>query len=69
MTTIYMPLMNEGVEVWRPVEAEPLGGEMYRITGAQPPEEEWAFAPGRVVRCAARQLSGGECLVAIELAN
>ncbi|HVJ34457.1 MAG TPA: hypothetical protein VND94_15180 [Terriglobia bacterium] len=66
LTTIYMPLLNEAVDVWRPVMAEPLGRDRYKILGPIPDEEEWSFAPGAVVICAPRQLSGGFVLVAEE---
>jgi hypothetical protein len=46
---IMMPLLDEGVEVWRPVEAEPLDNDRYRIVGPIPDDEEWAFAPGSIV--------------------
>ena len=59
MATIYMPLLNEGTEVWRPVEAVPLGRDTYRVEGAVPEGEEWAFAPGTDVRCEWKTFSGG----------
>lgn len=34
---------------------------------ADPEDEEWQFQIGDVVRCERRLLSGGECLVAVEL--
>jgi len=43
MVTIYMPLLDEGVETWRPVEATPLSGDTYRVDSALPDDEEWAF--------------------------
>ena len=67
MTTIYMPLLNEGVDVWRPVEATHLGGDRYRIDDQVPSEEEWAFAPGSIVRCELKTLSEGEALAAVEV--
>jgi hypothetical protein len=70
MTTIYMPLLNEGVDVWRPVEATPISSDTYRVEGEMPAGEEWAFAPGVVVRCKPKTLSGGEAgLTAVELAD
>ena len=70
MANIYMPLLNEGVDVWRPVEAAPLSSDTYRVEGSMPDEEEWAFAPGSIVRCESRTFSGGEKgLTAVELAD
>ena len=67
--TIYVELLDEGVDVWRPVDAEPLGDGRYRLLGApdyDPEIETWVFPPGTVVQCEARYLSGGPALVAVE---
>jgi hypothetical protein len=65
--TIYMPLLNEGVDVWRPVQAEPRADGTYRVLGPVPETEEWEFAPGSVVRCRSKTLScGAEQLVPYE---
>ena len=70
MATIYMPLLNEGVDAWRPVEATPMSQDTYRVEGHVPESEDWAFAPGTVVRCELKSFSGGEAeLTAIELAG
>ena len=70
MATIYMPLPNEGVDVWRPVEATHIAADTYRVEGNVPDDEEWAFAPGTVVRCAHRTFSGDETgLTATEVAS
>jgi len=61
---VYMP--DEGVDVWRPVQAEHLGGNVYRIV-EQPYDREdeiWQFEPGDVVACEMTRLSGGWFLVA-----
>ena len=65
---IYVSLLNEGTDVWRPVMAEHIREDVYRIVG-EPPDsegEEWEFAPGDIVRCRKQKLSGGDCLVAYE---
>jgi hypothetical protein len=59
-TTLFMPLLNEGTEVWRSVEAEPLGDGTFRILGPTPNSEEWAFGPGSIVSCEPQVLSDGE---------
>ncbi|HEU0311193.1 MAG TPA: hypothetical protein VFR36_08255 [Sphingomicrobium sp.] len=69
ITTIYMPLLNEGTDVWRPVEAMKIGELGYMVTENAPPEEEWAFQPGHILRCEERQLSGGTHLVAVAKAT
>jgi len=57
---IQMPLRREGVDVWRPVASRPLGGELFLIDVQSIPEtEEWAFAPGDVVRCVDRDFADG----------
>ena len=65
ITTIYMPLLNEGTEVWRPVEAMKITDLGYMVTENPQFEEEWAFQPGHILRCEERQLSGESQLVAI----
>jgi hypothetical protein len=66
MTTVYIRLLHENVDVWRPVEATPLGTALYLLPEAAPPDEVWAFTPGSVVRCTERDLDGGVVLVAAE---
>ena len=64
--TIYVALRGEGVDVWRPIRAEHVSGEAYRIL-AQPYDrrlEEWEFAPGDVVVCEEVLTSGGRILAA-----
>jgi hypothetical protein len=70
--TIYMALLDEGVEVWRPVGAEQVGPDLFVVAGPVPDEEEWAYPPGSLVRCEPRQLSGDfgrieTSLMAVEL--
>ena len=70
MTTIYLALLNEGVDVWRPVEATHLSADRYRVEGKIPDHEEWAFAPGTTVRCEHKMFSSGVArLTAIEVAS
>ena len=67
MVTVYMPLLDEGVDTWRPVEATPLSGDTYRVEGVEPEDEQWEFPPGAVVRCEQKTFYGGEsALTAIE---
>jgi hypothetical protein len=68
-TIIYVELLDEAVDVWRPVVAMPEGPGIYRLTEAQPEDEKWAFPPGSRVRCEPRPLSDGTELVAIALAD
>ena len=67
---IYVELLEEGTPCWRPVEAEHLGSELYRIVGEKPEDEVWAFSVGDVVRCKLQAFQT-DCpqLVAHEKAN
>ena len=67
--TIYVYLENEGTDVWRPVLAEHLKTNVYRITAdvEEPEDEQWQFKTGEVVRCESKVLSDAEIsMVAIE---
>jgi hypothetical protein len=68
LTTIYVYLLDEGTDVWRPVEAVHVGEDRYRImsVNVDPEDERWQFSTGDVVRCSRRALSGGPALVAHE---
>jgi hypothetical protein len=61
--TVYLKLRNEGTDVWRPVEAEPVGPNQYRILSQPIEGETWPVAQNEIVQCEPRILSGGECLV------
>jgi len=42
---VQMPLLGEGVDVWRPVSSQLLGGELFMIDLQPIPDtEEWAFS-------------------------
>jgi hypothetical protein len=66
--TIHVYLLDEGVDVWRPVSAELVRKDIYRITGTPPDDsEKWEFMPGDVVRCRQKNFNSGETgLVAYE---
>jgi hypothetical protein len=62
--TIYVYLLDEGVDCWRPVSAEHVAHDMYHITGERPDDTEtWEFKTGELVRCKPKSLSGdlGSC--------
>ena len=69
--TIYVGLRDEGVSVWRPVAAAPIGGDMYRILSlnSEHPDESWEFDGGDLVHCADRMLSGVAVKVALRRAS
>jgi hypothetical protein len=69
--TVYVPLLNEEIEVWRPVEARRLSADTYLILDQKYDRdvETWAFEPGTVVECRTRQENGWEISVATKAAR
>jgi hypothetical protein len=73
--TIYVYLLEEGTDVWRPCRAEHLGGDRYRILDEAPDDEIWEFVTGDVVRCRLKKIGTGhpkdfkDTLVAHQLAT
>ncbi len=71
-TIIHVYLLDEGVDCWRPVAAEHIRDDVYRIVGEAPnsEDEKWQFLPGQLVRCKSQELVKGvspeNCLVAYE---
>jgi hypothetical protein len=67
---VYVRLLDEGVDVWRPVTAEVTGHCCYKITDDQQDDERWEFEPGMSVRCQERRFEDGTlALVATECAD
>jgi hypothetical protein len=69
MTTIYIRLLDEGTEVFRPTSAEPLGQGVFKVlptSNYNPQDEKWEFPPGSLVECEKRKLEGDEALVAVK---
>ena len=66
VTQIFVRLLGEGVDVWRPVEAERLGDDLYLVTDQQYDREleHWQFEPGSRVRCEQVQSDNGLILAA-----
>ena len=65
-TTIYMPLRDEGTDVWAPVFAEMIGPNHYRLISSTSNIDEWQFGGiGQVVRVESRIFSGGDVRLAI----
>ena len=68
MTTIYIRLLDEGTEVFRPTSAEPAGDGLFKVlptSNYNPQDEKWEFVPGSLVKCVNRKLEGEEALVAV----
>ena len=70
--TIYVYLLDEGVDVWRPVKAVHIRDTVYKIVSENPAleDEKWQFSTGDLVRCEFKPLSEAEGyqdeLVAVE---
>lgn len=64
---IYVKLVDEGIDVWRPVAAYRTGEETYRITEIEKEDsgESWEYRTGQTVRVELRVLSGESVLVAV----
>ncbi len=71
VVTIYVALLDEGVDAWRPVMAERLSRDIYKIAD-QPYDraaERWRFKPGDEVVCAMVDAQEGRMLAAIALSG
>ena len=66
LSTIYVYLPDEAVDVWRPVKALRIAPDLFRIEDSVPDEERWEFDPGQVVRVREQQFYEGAALVAFE---
>lgn len=68
---IYVPLLDEGVRAWRPVQAEHLHDNIYRIA-KQPYDrviESWQFEPGETVLCESIESADGLIVAATRIAT
>lgn len=66
---IYVALKNEGTKVWRPIFAEKLGENIYKLKENfeyDSEDEELEFLPGEIVICKIENLTGENVLVATE---
>lgn len=61
-STIYVPLLDEGVEVWRPVEALHKEANIFVIlsTNSDADDEHWQFSAGQSVRCRHKTFADGK---------
>jgi hypothetical protein len=59
---IYVALLNEGTDVWRPVQAVTVEESIYQVAPEQEPDsdETWEFQPGDFVRCELKTFSDGQ---------
>lgn len=68
---IYICLLDEGTDVWRPTDAEVLPDGTYRVLPTpdyDAEDEKWQFPPESRVVCERRKISEGTVLVAVRQA-
>lgn len=68
MVNVYVRLLGEGTEVFRPVPATMTSASTCILGGAEfydPEDEQWEWLPGTLVKVEARNLEGAQVLVAI----
>jgi hypothetical protein len=66
--TIFIRLLNEGTDVWRPAVATKIDENVYRIEmpdNYDPEDEEWEFKPNSIVCCETKILTDKKCLIAM----
>jgi len=66
---LFVYLLAEGTDVWRPTEAVSVGDGLFKIlpTPEYDPEDEvWEFPPSSIVRCETRQGDSDEYIVAVK---
>ena len=64
---VYVRLLNEGTNVFRPVSAIQIDAGLYQLEGFDiydPDDEEWEFLPGTVVLVEEQILGGKQVLLA-----
>ena len=67
--TIYVRLLDEGTEVFRPTEAEKLDEFNYRVLAPadyDPADEHWEYPPGSIVKCRLQTRDGELIKIAAE---
>jgi hypothetical protein len=72
MTTIYIRLLGEGTEVYRPTRGEEIRNAVFKVRPTEnydPEDETWEFPPGAIVACKRTELEGEEIWLAYELSN
>ena len=67
MKQVYVRLLDEGTDVWRPVAATAQGDGTYVLAEAQISEEKWEFPPGSRVTVKEKVFEGKVELVAVRL--
>lgn len=64
---IYVELLDEGIPVWRRVDAKPQENGTFLICEQEIPEDEqWKFLPGEIVLVEEQVREGQQVLVAVD---
>ena len=65
---IFVRLIDEDIDVWRPVFAKYVSGDVYHIIkqNYERDIETWEFEPGAEVVCELRELHDGTALTAVK---
>lgn len=72
LITIYVALLGEGTDVWRPVQAISVGDDKFvlvRPYDHDVEDETWEFLPGAIVRAETRFREGESLVYAVELTD
>ena len=65
---IFMPLLDEGTDVWRPVPAWKIDRDTYIVLRPEwydADDENWEFPPGSTVVCETKTITDGTILAAV----
>jgi hypothetical protein len=69
MSIVYVRLLEEGTDVYRPVPAEQISPEVFVLSSQEVPGDEvWEYPPGTRVKVAMKTLSEGRVPVVIGVA-
>jgi hypothetical protein len=70
INTIYIAILDEGTDCWRPVQAVRVREGIFRIIEQAIPEDEnWEFRPGDTVGCDLHDFADGTALRAFKKAE
>jgi hypothetical protein len=69
MSIVYVRLLKEGTDVYRPVSAEQMTSEVFVLSSQEVPRDEvWEFSPGTRVKVVMKELSEERVPIAVGLA-
>ena len=68
--TIFIRLLDEGTDVWRPTQGEKIRDNIYKTLPCEnydSKDENWEFKPGSIVECRNEIHCGEKAMVAFKL--